>query len=165
MKNLLVIFTVFAGMQTAQATSLMGQALSFERVQKNNKQVIHSLHVYVDGLVVDRGSKLKEVKVVTRLSADQMDRINRLIRRSTPVRKGFEPSKALCFAPSLFTLKYRADNTSVFLREGAICDGGFSINTRPAARKLVLILQALESAAHTKFTGVDLDEQLDNLLE
>lgn len=171
MKTLLGVLLTVVSFNSAMATSIMGTLLHYDRTAKVlNANPNHSLDVYVNGQVVHRVASPQlpnggGYKVVGRLSAHQVDRIERLIRRARPVKPGFEASRAFCFAPSMFTDTYNADNYSLPLRKGAMCDGGFQINDKPAAKKLVAVLNALENAAHKGLSVVELDSQVEAALE
>jgi hypothetical protein len=166
MKKLIGLLTVLVAVNTASATSIMGTTLSFQRTVKSSNAVQHSLQVYVDGTVVDRdGSVGQSAKVVARLTGEQMDRLNRLIRRATPAVKRFEASNIKCFAPSFTRDSFTANNFQLLLREGAACDGGFVVNVRPAAQKLLSVIAVLEQAAHNGMASAAVDAKLHIILD
>ena len=144
----------------------MGTSLDFQTYLKQGGKIRHELSVYFDGTVVDRDMRSASpvYKVVVRLTADQMDRINRLIRRTRPAIMRFELSGARCFMAAFTHNKYTADNFSVLLRDGDMCDGGFNVNIRPAAKKLVNVLNVLESAAHSRMAIVEVEHQVEAAL-
>jgi hypothetical protein len=170
MKKMLLGLLVLVGFQTANATSIMGTTLDFSKVVKSNGRTSHQLSVYVDGTVVDRdfgtlGLRIRpQHKVVTRLTGDQMDRINRLVRRASPEINRFQISGARCFAPAFAIGKYTANNFSVGLRSGDVCDGGWTVNVRPAAKKLVNVLEVLERAAHARTSFAQIDSEIEAAL-
>lgn len=168
MKKLFLGLLVLVGSQSF-ATSVMHTTLDFSRVVRASNRTMHQLSVYSDGSVVDRdygpmGRRLRPVaKVVTRLTGEQMDKINVLIRRSQPEVMRFERTMIKCFAPSLSKNVSTAENFSVKLSEGDACDG-FNVNKRPAAAKLRKVLQVLEIAAHNGVSLAEIDEQIDSAL-
>lgn len=170
MKKILSMLMCLAGFQNAFATSILGTSLDVTRYLKADGRTQHQLSVYVDGTVVDRDYKnlarreRPVFNVVTRLSANQMDQINRLIRRASPEIKRREISGARCFVVAFSRTKHTADNYSVFLKDGDVCDGGWTVNVRPAAKKLVRVLDLLEQAAHNGMNLGELDRQLNQIL-
>lgn len=171
MKKLLGVLLVVASFQSAMATSLMGTLLEFQRLNKKpSGNPVHTLSVYMDGRVVHRLTSPQlpggmSFKQVTRLNQRHVERIERLINRSTPVVQQRVPVMAKCFAPSTTTDFYNAANNSIFLKKGAICDGGFTINARPAARKLTRVLEVLEHAAHANANLSEIDRQVESALD
>jgi len=170
MKKTLLGILALVTSQGAFATSLMGTSLQVERYAKAGGAVQHELAVYTNGTVVDRDfsittrSGIPRTQVVARLNGHQMDRIHVLIRRSNREIMRFERTFARCFAPTLTRDRYTADNGSVKLRDGHICDGGFDYNARPAAQKLVAVLKSLERSAHTRQNSAQAEAQVDALL-
>ena len=166
MKKLVGLLAVLISIQFAQATSLMGTSLQYENNSKAPGGVSHKLSVYMDGRVVHRrvspqlpGGSIADL--VTRLTVDQMEKINRLINLSTPVVPRFERSSIACFAPSSHIQNYTASNFTIFLKKGAACDGGYTVNVRSSARKLTRILDALENAAHSRMPSYEVENLVD----
>jgi len=170
MKKTLLAILALVSTQGAFATSLMGTSLKFERFFKAGGAVQHELAVYTDGTVVDRDftvvsrAGVPRYHVVARLSGPQMDRIHFLVNRSNRQVMLFERTFARCLVPSLTRDRYTADNGSVKLREGHICDGGFDYNARPAAKKLVRVLQSLERSAQTRQNTAQAEAHVEALL-
>jgi len=170
MKKILGLALLVLTFQGAMARSLLSSSLEYTKTNKRlSATPNHALNVYVDGQVVHRQLSPQlplggGSRVVIRLSSEQMSKIARLVRRSNPVLPGFERSHIQCFAPSSFTEKFTASNGSIFLRQGAQCDGGFRINAQKAAVRLSQVLSLLENAAHTRFNFAQLEAQVDNLL-
>jgi hypothetical protein len=169
MKKLLAIVALVVSVHQASATSLLGNVLQYDSITKLAGGVSHSLSVYVDGQVVHRTMQavpngMKAEKMMT-LTRTQMDKINKLVKASTPAIKKFEPSLARCFAPSNVNHKYSASNTSLFLREGDVCAGGFTVNVKPAAKKLVSVLGILEQGYHNKTNLAEVEKKLNAVLQ
>lgn len=166
MKKLLVSLLVLASQQGAFATSIMPSALEFEVKLKGSGKVTQSLKVYVDGQVVgaNYGARVPKYERVARLSPEQMNRINHLIRRSTPVITRFERSGARCIMPAISNGHYSASMHGVFLRQGDVCDGGWKFNARPAAQKLVRLLDTLNQAAAQRLPVYQVEERVEALL-
>ncbi len=163
---------VLVSIQGAYATSIMGTALSYEKRAKAIGGVSDVLSVYVDGSVVHRTISPQlphggaAGRLVVRLTAEQMDKIYRLIKKASkkPVLITFKASGVRCFAPASHIEKYTAVNRSVFLKEGAACDGGYRINVKNAARTLTYVLGVLENAAHTRLSVAEIERQVDQAL-
>ncbi len=81
-------------------------------------------------------------RLLTRLDSYEMDRIHNLIEKARNGRIKFVGSAALCFAPATHTHLHTADNSKVLLKKGAVCDGGFYVNTSRSAQALVLKLES-----------------------
>lgn len=170
MKKLVGIFTLalLLAVQGAQARSIMGNVLQFEKNSKAPGGISHRLTVYSNGSVYHRivSPQLPSspTQVVVRLTGEQMDKINDLVLGSTPVIKRFEPSMLRCFVASSHIEIYRANNLTIPLRKGAVCDGGYTVNQRPAARKLVQVLNVLESGVHARLSSAEIERQVSEIL-
>lgn len=168
MKAIFAILALAFTFQTASATSIMGSALSYQSQAVYPGGTSHELTIYMNGMVVDGDitarPPFRNVRQVAQLPAHQMDRIFRLIRRATPAVTRFEPSGVKCFAPASHIEKFRADNNMLTLREGAACNGGYTVNVRLPARRLVNLLTNLERAIHQGLSPVMVEAQVEAAL-
>lgn len=168
MKALFAVLALIVSFHQASATSILGEVLEYQNLSKLAGGVSHTLSVYVDGQVVHRTTQavpggLRSQKLLN-LTPMQMRKINRLVRLATPARMGREVSQARCFAPSNQTSIYTATNNTLQLRRGAVCDGGFDVNLKPAAKTLVRVLDTLEAGYHQRTNLAQLEAQLDAIL-
>lgn len=169
MKKFTAFLLVFIALQGAQARSIAGTLLHFENKSKAPAGITHTLDTYVTGSVVHRIlsprlPNVDSIQLVTYLDRDQIERIQVLIKKSLPVLIDFEHAQVKCFAPSSHVQKYTANNGRIFLKKGAVCDGGFQVNQQPSARKLVRVLAFLEKAAHDRLSQQEIKEKVDLLL-
>lgn len=104
--------------------------------------------VFNDGVVLRQVTQavpvVRPATVITRLSAYQMDRIERLIDRAEGGATAVVPTGARCIVAPMDTNLYTADNGQVFLKSGHFCTG-YRENVRPAAKQLINQLDQLIS--------------------
>ncbi len=138
----------------AHATSLMANVrLQFQNLPKRNLvgATTTTISVYSDGQVVEsRTAALPRplpARLITRLNAYQMDRIERLIDRARFGRIVTDRPQVLCMALSMFDDRYTADNGRIFLQKSAMCEVT-TYNQSLAARQLVQTLNNLRNLAN-----------------
>jgi len=163
MKKSLFALLVLVSTQGAFARSLMPATLTFDVYGIKSGESIRSLDVYANGRVVTR--EKGEWALVATLTSDQMRRIDRLVQKSSPEIMRFERTFAKCIVAASTHNRYAAVNGRVKLRDGDICDGGFHYNARPAAKKLVNILNALDQAAHQRANLADVEARIEAVLQ
>ncbi len=164
MKKFLGLLTVLLISQSSFGRSLENIRLMYQDAPKVGivGGTTKTLTVSATGSVVFRTSQAVlngiHVRLVTQLSARQMDRIDRLIENARDGEIVRLPIHAMCFAPSRNTVNYTADNTQVFLRAGTVCDG-ISINSSRSAQRLVQMIDRLRMLAEqgVPMNEVDLD--------
>lgn len=169
MKKSLLALLVLVSSQGAFARSILSSTLTYDVYKIGSHKVIHSLDVYADGSVVDRDyTRMTRAgahwTVVAHLTSDQMARLDRLVRRSQPEILRFERTFAKCIVAATTHQRYTAVNSTVQLRDGDMCDGGFNVNVRPAARKLVNVLDVLHAAAHRGTNMAEVESNVEAML-
>jgi len=82
------------------------------------------------------------VTVVDYLSANQVEHINDLVEAARSGKVVKLPTHAMCFRQPDFSPELTADNESVFLRSGTICEQQYE-NTAPEAVELSQIIENL----------------------
>lgn len=94
---------------------------------------------------IQNGFKKKEI---ARLTAEEMDGINRLIDDASEAGTIYRKNTILCIVAPMTVSDYLADNGKVVLKSGHACEG-WKLNESRAAFHLIRKLDALRKLAQT----------------